>query len=104
MYDTVSSYDGDVFDDITVDKVPLHIPTVGFTVHLTAEDEHRKKFPLTNIASAGSESKELTLPGVHSDIGGGYNNGDWEQVILSESSQMLKKEKQKMLELDCIRC
>jgi hypothetical protein len=98
LYDTVSSYDGNVYDDITKDKVPLRIPTVGFTLHLTAEDEHREMFPLTNIASAGGNSKELTLPGVHSDIGGGYKNGDWEQVILSESSQMLKKEKQKMLE------
>jgi hypothetical protein len=97
LYDTVSSYDGDVYDDIAKDKVPLRIPTVGFTVHLTAEDEHREMFPLTNIASASS-GKELSLPGVHSDIGGGYKNGEWEQVILSESSHMLKKEKQKMLE------
>jgi hypothetical protein len=104
LYDTVSSYDGDVFDDITVDKVPLHIPTVGFTVHLTAEDEHRKMFPLTNIASAGGESKELTLPGVHSDIGGGYKNltndkaDKGEIVILTESSSNIKIEKQRAIE------
>jgi hypothetical protein len=97
LYDTVSSYGGNVFDDITGDKVQLQIPAVGFTVHLTAEDEHREMFPLTNIASA-SPSKELSLPGVHSDIGGGYKNGEWEQVVLSESSKMLKSEKQKMLE------
>lgn len=75
LYDTVSSYGDNVFDDIDVDKVPLKIPNVGFTVHLTAEDEHRINFPLTNIASAGSNSIELSLPGVHSDIGGGYKNG-----------------------------
>ncbi|MCV9926740.1 DUF2235 domain-containing protein [Flavobacterium sp. LS1R49] len=98
LYDTVSSYGGNVFDDITVDKIPLHIPIVGFTVHLTAEDEHREKFPLTNIASAGANSKELYLPGVHSDIGGGYKNKEWEQTILSESSHMLRSEMLKMQE------
>jgi hypothetical protein len=54
-------------------------------------------FPLTNIASAGS-GKELSLPGVHSDIGGGYKNGELEEVILSESSRRLKEEKQRVLE------
>jgi hypothetical protein len=104
LYDTVSSYDGNVYDDITKDKVPLHIPTVGFTVHLTAEDEHRKMFPLTSIASAGGNSKELTLPGVHSDIGGGYKNltkdnaDKGEIVILTESSSNIKIEKQRALE------
>ncbi len=97
LYDTVSSYIGSVYDDITVDKVPLHIPVVAFTVHLTAEDEHREMFPLTNIASA-SPSKELSLPGVHSDIGGGYKKGELEEVILSESSKRLKEEKQRVLE------
>jgi hypothetical protein len=104
LYDTVSSYGSDVFDDITKDKVPLQIPTVGFTVHLTAEDEHRKKFPLTNIASAGSNSKELVLPGVHSDIGGGYKNltkdkdDKGEIVILTETYSTIQFEKQRAYE------
>lgn len=104
LYDTVSSYGSNVFDDISKDKLPLHIPTVGFTVHLTAEDEHRKKFPLTNIASAGSNSIELTLPGVHSDIGGGYKNltkdkmDKGEIVILTEIPSTIKAEKQRALE------
>ncbi|MBF7093599.1 DUF2235 domain-containing protein [Flavobacterium sp. ALJ2] len=104
LYDTVSSYGGGVFDDITVDKVPLHIPTVGYTVHLTAEDEHRKKFPLTDIASAGSNSKELSLPGVHSDIGGGYKDmtkdkaDKGEIVILTETSSTIQAEKKRALE------
>ncbi|RZK28282.1 MAG: hypothetical protein EOO63_11605, partial [Hymenobacter sp.] len=43
-------------------------------VHLTAGDEHRKNFSLTNINSslAAGVGLELTLPGVHSDIGGSY--------------------------------
>jgi len=104
LYDTVSSYGSNVFDDIKKDKVPLLIPTVGFTVHLTAEDEHRKKFPLTNIASAGTNSIELTLPGVHSDIGGGYKNltndlkDKGEIVILTETYSTIEAEKQRALE------
>lgn len=93
IYDTVSSYGDNVFDDVDVDKVPLKIPNVGFTVHLTAEDEHRINFPLTNIASAGENSIELTLPGCHSDIGGGYKNGTDEIVILTETGSKIEEEK-----------
>lgn len=98
IYDTVSSYGGDVFDDVEVDKVPLKIPNVGFTVHLTAEDEHRYNFPLTNIASAGANSIELTLPGCHSDIGGGYKNGEKEVVILTETGSKIEEEKKYVIE------
>lgn len=93
IYDTVSSYGSNVFDDIDKDKVPLKIPNVGFTVHLTAEDEYRANFPLTNIASAGANSIELTLPGCHSDIGGGYKNGEEEIVIITESAPIIEGEK-----------
>ncbi|WP_163411394.1 T6SS phospholipase effector Tle1-like catalytic domain-containing protein [Flavobacterium ajazii] len=97
LYDTVSSYGSNVFDDIDADKVPLQIPAVGFTVHLTAEDEYRENFPLTNIASAGANSVELTLPGCHSDIGGGYKDGE-EIVILTESAPIIEAEKKHVLE------
>ncbi|RYJ40789.1 DUF2235 domain containing protein [Flavobacterium anhuiense] len=98
IFDTVSSYGSNVFDDIKEDEVPLKIPTVGFTVHLTAEDEFRENFPLTTIASAGSNSIELLLPGCHSDIGGGYKNGETEIVILTESAPIIEKEKKHVLE------
>lgn len=98
IYDTVSSYGDNVFDDIEVDKVPLQIPTVGFAVHLTAEDEHRINFPLTNIASAGANSIELILPGVHSDIGGGYKNKAEEIVILTETGSKIEEEKKYLIE------
>lgn len=97
VFDTVSSYGGDVFDDLDKDKVPLAIPKVGFTVHLTAEDEHRINFPLTTIASAGENSIELTLPGSHSDIGGGYKSGP-ETVILTETGSKIAAEKKYVLE------
>lgn len=98
IYDTVSSYGDNVFDDVEKDKVPLQIPTVGFAVHLTAEDEYRKNFPLTNIASAGGNSIELLLPGCHSDIGGGYINRAKEIVILTESSAIIEQEKKYVVE------
>ncbi|MBC8084277.1 MAG: DUF2235 domain-containing protein, partial [Hymenobacter sp.] len=43
-------------------------------VHLTAADEHRQNFSLTNITTSltAGVGLELTLPGVHSDIGGSY--------------------------------
>lgn len=98
IYDTVSSFGSNVYDDIDEDKVPLKISNIGFTVHLTAEDEYRKNFPLTNIASAGANSIELTLPGCHSDIGGGYKNGEEEIVILTESAPIIEGEKKYVLE------
>ena len=39
-------------------------------VHLTAQDEIRKNFPLT-----GSTGKTVPMVGVHGDIGGGYSPG-----------------------------
>lgn len=40
-------------------------------VHFVATDEHRKNFPLTHVSGF-----ERTFPGVHSDIGGGYLDGE----------------------------
>ena len=47
-------------------------------VHLTAQDEYRENFSLTNINTtlAAHRGVEVSLPGVHSDIGGGYAEGD----------------------------
>lgn len=92
LYETVSSYDdapeapaipafntfGKVIkhsfsNDIEELKLALHKRATR-VVHLTAADEYRKNFALTTIDSSlgvggGFECK---LPGVHSDIGGGY--------------------------------
>ncbi|QAU24193.1 type IV secretion protein Rhs [Dyella sp. M7H15-1] len=40
-------------------------------VQLTARDEHRANFMLTTVAP---QHREIALPGVHSDIGGGYRD------------------------------
>jgi hypothetical protein len=61
---------------------------VKTVIHLAAADEHRSKFALTTIESAiggGKGGKEIFLPGVHSDIGGGYRNEIEESLVLNES-------------------
>ncbi|MCC5811712.1 MAG: DUF2235 domain-containing protein, partial [Ectothiorhodospiraceae bacterium] len=49
-------------------------------VHLTAAREVRANFPLSSLADAGGRLPgnftELSLPGVHADLGGGYENPD----------------------------
>ena len=74
LYDTVSSYGGNFDDD--VDELGLRLGDAALqkVVHLTARNEYRKNFSLTTIASAiaAGVGYELELPGVHSDVGGGY--------------------------------
>ena len=86
LFDTVSTYGlGVVIDeDDNVDALSLNaVFHAEETLHLTAAEEHRYHFSLTNTQSAGSRGKQYFLPGVHSDIGGGYrDDGDEEQPIL----------------------
>ena len=59
-------------------NIHLHADSAERVVHLTAQDEVRKHFPLSRITrdAVGStipaHFTELALPGAHSDIGGGY--------------------------------
>ncbi len=59
-------------------NIHLHADCAERVVHLTAQDEVRKHFPLSRITrdAVGStipaHFTELALPGAHSDIGGGY--------------------------------
>jgi hypothetical protein len=73
LFDTVASYGS----DHTNDTSDLHLDAIRSAlkvVHLAAAEEHRENFPLTNIDSAinAGIGIEIHLPGVHSDIGGGY--------------------------------
>jgi hypothetical protein len=87
LYDTVASL-GLNHDHNTAE---LHLDAISFAekvVQLAAAEEHRSKFRLTNINSAGTaKGKQFFLPGVHSDVGGGYaaseNEMDWEVFDLS---------------------
>lgn len=71
LFDTVSSHGANHFDD----TAELHLDAIAVAesvVQLAAAEEHRVTFRLTDIQSAGSKGKQYFLPGVHSDIGGGY--------------------------------
>jgi hypothetical protein len=73
LFDTVASY-GIVHSN---DTAELHLDAITAAlkvVHLAAGEEHRANFRLTDIASAigAGTGIEIYLPGVHSDIGGGY--------------------------------
>ena len=73
LFDTVASY-GLRHSNDTSD---LHLDAVrsaSKVVQLAAAEEHRKNFRLTDITSAvgAGVGIEIYLPGVHSDIGGGY--------------------------------
>ena len=76
LFDTVSSFgytlvlNSNNTEDLKLDAVMA----AEETVHLTSADEHRTFFSLTDIASAGAKGREVYLPGVHSDIGGGYRD------------------------------
>jgi len=53
-------------------------------LQLASADEHREYFSLTNINSAGDKGRQIFLPGVHSDIGGGYRDNAHEQQTIYE--------------------
>lgn len=79
LYDTVASYGFNHTDD-TRDLELDAIASAQRVVQLAAAEEHRKNFPLTNIASANN-GREVFLPGAHSDVGGGYpDNMDEEDL------------------------
>lgn len=87
LFDTVASY-GFNHEDDTNDLHLTAITHAQQVVHLASADEHRENFPLTNIHSKGSS--EIFLPGVHSDIGGGYtDNSSEEDLILYELDNLL---------------
>jgi len=76
-----------VDEDDNVDALSLNaVFHAEETLHLTAADEHRYHFSLTDINSAGGRGKQYFLPGVHSDIGGGYRDmAKEDQPILGSS-------------------
>ncbi|MBA3548557.1 MAG: DUF2235 domain-containing protein [Nannocystis sp.] len=81
LFDTVASY-GVAHANDTADLNLDAISAAEKVVQLAAGEEHRLNFRLTNIASAGDDGVEHYLPGVHSDVGGGYRDGVSESVQL----------------------
>ncbi|HEX8504087.1 MAG TPA: DUF2235 domain-containing protein [Hymenobacter sp.] len=79
VFDTVSSYGvkGVVLERSNVKELGLALGGVPKkVVHLTAGNEYRKNFSLTDITSSLGVGYELTLPGVHSNIGGSYGDNE----------------------------
>lgn len=71
LFDTVSSYGLRSSDNVKALGLALEcVPKK--VVHLTAGNEYRAHFSLTDITSSLGAGYELTLPGVHSNIGGSY--------------------------------
>jgi hypothetical protein len=73
LFDTVASHGlnhSNDTEDLSLDA----IRAAKKVVQLAAAEEHRKNFRLTDISSAvgAGIGIEIYLPGVHSDIGGGY--------------------------------
>lgn len=89
LYDTVASYGLNHRGGFGIDNdtKQLGLDAVGggkvnFVLQLASDDEYRDNFDLTNIDSTGLYGLEFTLPGVHSDIGGSYGEGDQEISVL----------------------
>ncbi|PJJ62955.1 phospholipase effector Tle1 domain-containing protein [Chryseobacterium geocarposphaerae] len=89
LYDTVASYGanhrGNWF--VANDSVQLGLNAVqhgAFIFQIASDNEFRENFSLTNIKDSGIKGLQITLPGVHSDIGGGYVNGEEENVLIYE--------------------
>ncbi len=69
-------------------------------IQLASADEHRKHFCLTDIKSARGDSREIFLPGTHSDIGGGYrDNATEKQTIFQGGEFSLDDAKKEQAEL-----
>ena len=96
LYDTVASYGVNhkgtslfglsIVDDDSKQLGLNAVRNASFVLQLASSDEYRDNFSLTNIDSAGIKGLQLTLPGVHSDIGGGYVNNAEEKVLLYQQA------------------
>jgi len=82
LYETVSSHGGSFEDDLP--ELGLDAIQYADSVNqLVAADEYRKNFSLTTTRSVPNATV-ITLPGVHSDIGGGYPEKSEEDIKLYE--------------------
>lgn len=68
----------------------VSMPSGQHIYHITAEDEFRKNFPLTKI----SKGQTISMPGVHSDVGGGYYyreaSSTYEESSYSEATRAIE--------------
>ncbi|TBW46438.1 DUF2235 domain-containing protein [Marinobacter halodurans] len=68
-------------------NVFLDPDSVASAAHITAADECRENFALNSLSNPDGtlppNFREISLPGVHSDIGGGYHKVQDEHVLLA---------------------
>lgn len=107
LFDTVASFGVMHLNDVS----DLNLDIGGKAkkvIQLAAADEYRVNFKLTDITSsiAAGVGYQLTMPGVHSDIGGGYREWETEKRFLgkeqthdkNETPQRLVKLRQKFID------
>lgn len=87
LFDTVSAI-GSVYDlanirDHNNTQINIYLPPgcAQQVVQLVAGDELRRNFPLSSVCPGWT--KEIVLPGSHSDIGGGYHLNTREKILLT---------------------
>lgn len=68
LFDTVVAVNSRRRDDLP--QIALAVDCADTVVQFVARDEHRQHFALTSVAPT---HEEITLPGVHANIGGGYD-------------------------------
>ena len=86
LFDTVSSYDVSLSASYAYNTRVLHLDAIreaAAVYQLSAAEEYRLRFSLTNIASSGTKGTEVFLPGAHSDVGGGYRDGPEDKLLVS---------------------
>lgn len=87
LFDTVAAVGGirdmGAVADARNDRVNLYLPPgcAEQVLHLTARDEVRRNFALNSITPHWT--REISLPGAHSDIGGGYHPQMLERVLIT---------------------
>ena len=88
LFDTVSSHGLNLFSDDNVAELHLDaIKEAKYVFHICAADEFRENFALTDISSAKAKGKEIFIPGAHSDIGGGYPQGEYSVSLTASSNK-----------------
>lgn len=111
IFDTVSSYSENTWTtspnfDNDIEELQLDdIIKAKKIVHFTAENEHRINFDLTDVVVYDQVKQkrislgiEKSFPGVHSDIGGGYESiSEAKDEIINGSESVQKKRKEQLV-------
>lgn len=106
LFDTVVSYKaaqimklGGSLENWLVKQKAISHEKVKRVVHLASAEEHRNMFCLHNINSAGGKGEEYFLPGVHSDVGGGYlpDGSDAGLIVTQAHRYWAKKDRDEYL-------